>query len=470
MRLSRSLVGVAASMLLAGAAAARHAPPLTLHAAAPPPLEGLRTETGTLPDGTTFRMDVPANWNGALLLDLDYARPDAPFVPNNRVLIEHGYAMAGTTRAVTGWAVPKSVGNLLAVETRFEASFGRPKWPIAYGSSLGGHTVMVGVNLKPDRYAAGIALCSSPAGAIAQWNSKLDAVFVAKALIAPDSDLPVTDIPADFQTIAVPAWKTALARAQATPEGRARIALAAALGQLPEWSVMAKPRPPADDIDARQAGLYESLAGGPLPLIAQAMSSRRQLNGLAGGNISWNVGVDYAAALNRLPEKGLVEKLYHRAGMSLAADMGTLAKAPRIAPNPKALRYLEPQQYTGDLRIPVVAMHAIGDQIAPVAGAQALAMGARAAGRTALLRQVYTETAGHCTFSPAEVAATVETMKIRLETGKWPATTAAAMKARGLAAAAKEPARFIDYRSAPYLRTLSARELAEIEDAPVRAN
>src|SRR5690606_12927201 len=115
-------------------------------------------------------------------------------------------------------------------------------------------------------------LCGGLSGSVGQWQSKLDAVYVAKMLLAPDDpNLPVINVPDDFATTARPAWLAMFAKAQQTPEGRARIALAAVLGQLPTWSVASKPKPAGWDLAALQEGLYDSLAGGPLPLIGQAM-------------------------------------------------------------------------------------------------------------------------------------------------------------------------------------------------------
>jgi hypothetical protein len=40
-----------------------------------------------------------------------------------------------------------------------------------------------------------------------------------------------------------------------------------------------------------------------------------------------------------------------------------------------------------------------------------------------MLRQVYTNSAGHCGFSAAEVVAAVETVAARLKAGQWGDTT-----------------------------------------------
>ena len=69
--------------------------------------------------------------------------------------------------------------------------------------------------------------------------------------------------------------------------------------------------------------------------------------------------------------------------------------------------------------MPVLTLNGVGDNISPVAGQQAYEAAAQAAGRVEMLRQVYTNTAGHCGFSAAEGVATVETLVTRLRTGQW---------------------------------------------------
>lgn len=415
--------------------------------------------TGTLPDGSDYRIDMPSEWNGTLLLDLDYVRraTEESREPVVDELLARGYAIGGTTRAIAGWAIHQSVENLVRTKAIFVAAFGEPRWAVAFGRSMGGHTAITAIETRPDQFDAAVSLCGAPAGAVGLWNSKLDALFVSRTLLAPDSDLPIMDVPDDFAETARPAWLAMLADAQATPEGRARIALAAVLAQLPEWSVNDKPMPAADDIVARQEGLYDSLAGGPLPAVGQAMSSRNQIRELSGGNISWNVGVDYGEMLQQLNAAELVEALYGDAGLSLETDLQKLADAPRISADPEAVAYMRPQVISGDLQVPVITLHDIGDQISPVSTTRAFAEAVARANKANLLRQVYTEAAGHCRFSVGETVASVEVMRERLMGGEWPDTSAAAMNRR--AARSGETANYIEYRPEPFLRAITVEQL-----------
>jgi hypothetical protein len=303
--------------------------------------------------------------------------------------------------------------------------------------------------LHPDVFDAAVPFCGGLGGSVGQWNQKLDTVFVLERLVAPGQ--PVIDIPADVPA-ARQAWIDALTQAQQTPGGRARTALAAAIGQLPAWGTnpdgSATPLPDRSDATALQEGTYLALAGGALPYIGQAMSSRRQLTEVSGGNPSWNTGVDYAAQLRAADPALLraVHTLYGAAGLDLRADLDTLAAAPRIAADPAAVdRFAQGLVFDGDLRIPVLTVSNSGDQISTVAQQQAYGENVRRAGKNALLRQTYVESVGHCTFSPAEQQAALHTVIDRLGSGIWPATDPRSMNARASELGADPAPRYLQF-------------------------
>ncbi|KDN16101.1 hypothetical protein [Amycolatopsis rifamycinica] len=428
---------VAAAVLVAGL-------PATAHAAepgqpCPDPVAAARCTGGQLADGTPYTFAKPSRWNGTVLVDLDFAAGGLASALTAS-LLERGYAVGGTTRAISSWNIARAIDNQAEALGRFEAAFGRARYAIAEGRSMGGMVAAGVAQVHPGRFAAAIPMCGGLGGAVGQWNQKLDTVFTLKTLLFHDTALPVTGIPADVPA-AQQQWLSAAASAQPTPAGRARIALAAAIGQLPSWGLApdgsATPVPDERDVDAVEQGMYLALAGGPLPYLGQAMSSRRTIEQLAGGNPSWNTGVDYARQLaSAAPsQRNAVRELYERAGLDLRADLGRLAAAPRVSADPAAVRYLERGiVFTGDLRIPVLTVNGTGDQISTVAQQQSYGSLARRAGNGALLRQTYVQTAGHCTYTTGEQQAAVDRMLTRLRTGHWPDTSPRTMNA--LAAAA----------------------------------
>ncbi|MEU8179000.1 hypothetical protein AB0C14_39585 [Microbispora hainanensis] len=404
--------------------------------------------SGTLGDGTPYEFVVPAHWNGTVVVALDFAGTGRS-EPLTARLLADGVARGGTSRAITGWDIRSAIDNQTEALARFEDAYGRARYAIASGTSMGGFVSAGAAQVHPRAFDAAVPMCGGLGGSVGQWNQKLDTVFVLERLVAPG--LPVVDIPADIES-ARKAWIDALAAAQQTPQGRARIALAASIGQLPAWGRnpdgSAPPPPDRGDAAALQQGAYLALAGGPLPYIGQAMSSRRQIMDVVGGNPSWNTGVDYEKQLSTADPalRHAVRDLYKAAGLDLAADLRTLAAAPRIAADPGAVeRFSRGIVLDGDLRIPVLTVSGTGDQISTVAQQQSYEENVRRAGANSLLRQTYTETVGHCDFSPAEQEAALMTMLDRLRSGHWPATSAPAMNARAAALGADPAPRYVPF-------------------------
>ncbi|MGV9505603.1 alpha/beta hydrolase family protein [Streptomyces tendae] len=415
---------------------------------------------GRLADGTPYRFVVPDRWNGVVIVDLDFVSRPAE-EPLTAELTERGYAVGGTTRDVTGWRIAEAIDNQASALGRFEEAVGRPRWAVASGRSMGGFVSAGAAQVHPDVFDAAVPFCGGLAGAVGQWNQKLDTVFTLKNLLFPDSTLPVTEIPADAEQ-ATARWRSALASAQETPEGRARIALAAAIGQLPGWGLdadgAATPMPDPGDADAVQEGMYLALAGGAQPYIGQAMSSRRSIEALAGGNPSWNTGVDYARQFaSASPEqRRTVREMYSRAGLDVRADLGALSRAPRIPADPAAVAYLEKGiVFDGDLEIPVLTVNPIGDQISTVAQQQSYGAAARTAGKAALLRQSYVRSVGHCGFTPGEQVAAITAMTQRLTTGRWSDWATPEGLNRLADRAGEAPGRYVHHRppvfNRPYL-------------------
>ncbi|MFF0669488.1 hypothetical protein ACFYVE_14895 [Streptomyces tendae] len=418
---------------------------------------GVTCTGGELADGTPYRFAVPNRWNGVVVVDLDFASRAAD-EPLTGELTDRGYAVGGTTRTVSGWNIAAAIDNQAAALERFEDAVGTPRWAVASGRSMGGFVSAGTAQVHPDVFDAAVPFCGGLGGAVGQWNQKLDTVFTLKSLLFADRSLPVTGVPADTER-ATRDWVAALTEAQATPRGRARIALAAAVGQLPGWGQdadgVATPRPRPGDADAIQEGMFLALAGGRQPYIGQAMSSRRSIETLAGGNPSWNTGIDYAEqyAAAEPEQRRTVREMYARAGLDLDADLRTLAEEVRITADPDAVRYLEKGiVFDGDLRIPVLTVNPVGDQISTVAQQQSYGFAVRRAGNGALLRQSYLSTVGHCTFTPGEQVAAITAMAERLRTGRWSASTTPQGLNRLTGAAQDAPGRYVRYRPAVFNR------------------
>ncbi|KKD08893.1 alpha/beta hydrolase family protein [Streptomyces sp. WM6386] len=424
---------------------------------------------GRLPSGATYMMDVPTDWNGTVLLfshgyNAGPANPavDASDDATKALLLAKGYALIGSSYATTGWAVTDAVPDQLATLSVFTDRFGASERTIAWGRSYGGLVTTAIAERAPERIDGSLSLCGLVHGGVANWNNTLDPVFAIKTLLAPDSDVPLVNIADQAEAnSAANALTTVVDSAQTTAAGRARIALAAALHNIPVWNQVTQTRPAETDWDTQQANQYDAVKG--LLKIA-AFNRRQEAEVRAGGNMSWNTGVDYAALLGRSSVGKEVTELYKKAGLSLGKDLATLNRAPRISADPNAVDWMSrTSSFTGELAKPQLSVHTIGDALVPVQTESALKRAVTAAGSGALLRQAYVDNAGHCTFSSAEQLAALHTLEDRLGTGKWRGTDATSLNSRAKAADSTTAARYVTYRPTPYLRPY---DLAHPADGP----
>jgi hypothetical protein len=409
-----------------------------------------------------FRFDVPEDWNGTLLV---WSRggpvqtpPNPGPAPVKGALLDEGYAMVASTYSRFGWAVEEGPYDQMAAVDAFVAEVGRPDRTIAWGGSLGGGVTGGIIERYADRIDGAIPYCHGLAGVTAQWNQILDATFVVDELIATGDDLDLVNLP-DFPgpTPDATVARDVLEQAQSTPEGRARIALAAAMNNAPTWVGTDDPQPAPRDFAAQQEQMYLALQNG----VRLGMGvPRQELEMRADGNFSWNVGVDYRRQLVRSGHKQLVEQLYRAAGLDLRADLERLAAAPRIEADEDAVAYTKANiAPSGNLDIPVLTMDTIGDASALPAHADAFGDAVRKAGDAPMLRSVFVEAPGHCTFSAAEYVSALRTLEHRLDTGRWDnASTPRAMNAVADASGLPGPSRFIHYRPETFLRPCPADE------------
>lgn len=381
--------------------------------------DGASAHHGDLPSGGSYVIHEPASWTGSVLVwSPGYGGghgQDPVAAPSDGLIewaLDVGYALAGTSTAEGGWAVENLLEDQQDLVEIVSDELGDPEHVIAWGASMGGLTSAALMEAAPDAFDAALPLCGSVAGAVPMLNGSLDGTFAFKTLLAPDDErLELVDVSDEMARQA--AFAEVFDEAQQTPEGRARIALAASLAQIPTWTQSGTERPSRHDAEAQQEQLAAAFLWG-------AVSPRQPLEERAGGNFSWNTGVNYRVALARSGQSHLVRTLYREAGLSLREDMGALADAERIEADPAAVAYMQRNATpTGDIAGPVLTLHESGDTAPTVAQARTYADRVRSHGDRALLRQAFVDRPGHCGYADAEVAAALTALQTRLDTGRW---------------------------------------------------
>src|SRR5258708_2057755 len=379
--------------------------------------------SGSLADGAKYLIEVPSDWNGTLFLySHGYVVPGSanpardvgdPFT--RFFMLSHHFALAGSSYATTGWAIHEALVDQIAVLDLFKVVAVQPKRTVAGGHSLGGIITAGLIQRNPERFDAALPMCGVLSGGVATWNTALDSEFAFKTLLAPGSGLHLVNIanpPANLHIAEV-----ALAQAQATPQGRARIALVAALGDLPGWFTPLSPEPAPTDFASQEMNqfLWSQIVDFPF-----LFALRAELEARAQGNVSWNTGVDYRKQLDRSIGREEVRALYEQAGLDLDADLKTLNETARISADPEAVRYLERNTiFNGEIHFPVLTLHTKGDGLVVVQNESAYKDVVETPDNHEFLRRTFVDRAGHCTFTPAETITAARTLINRLDSGKW---------------------------------------------------
>ncbi|GAA1965747.1 hypothetical protein [Catenulispora subtropica] len=472
MRKKRAATGLAAALALTaagvgtgGAAEARTATGTTGTTGA---------LTGTL-NGAPYVVDVPPQWNGTLLLwnhafdpgvsTAQDADPDHAEV--KAWLLAHGYALAGIHYANVAYPTPEAVGADLALLTWFRAHVGRPTTTLVWGRSLGGQLTAQLAERAAPAFDGALPMCGETAGPTANFNALLDAAYTLNTLVWPTTPVQIAHIgePDANQAKAIGQLMTAWQAPD--PRTRARLALAGALADIPDWADSLAPEPTAlgDRVDNLVAYLAYEVPG------FLWGSGRADTEARLGGNPSWNIGVDYRTQLASSATRDLVAQAYAADGAggqaALDADLTALNGGPRVAPDAGAVAALAVQgSITGRIGVPTLTLHDTGDGIAPVGNERSYADAAARTGRSGLLRQAFVARANHCFFTGAEELAALQALIARVGTGQWPDTGAAALNTAAGAfgpdyrqmwsyfqeGTATVPSAFVDTRPAPFLR------------------
>src|SRR3984957_5024822 len=394
----------------------------------------VKTYRGKFSDGATYLIQVPSKWNGTLLLySHGYVIPgfsnpavDVGDPITGSYLLANGYALGGSSYASTGWAVQQALPDQIEVLETFKKLVGTPNRTIAWGHSLGGIVSAGFVQRYPERFAAALPMCGVVAGSVGTWNQALDSAFAFDVLLGSGSGLKVVNITDPVKNVDIA--EGILNKAQKNAQGRARIALSAALADTPGWFDPLSPEPSHTDYVTQEANQYLWLSEIDFPF---AFDFRAELEKRAGGNGSWNNGVDYQKQLEKSVDYAEVQALYQKAKLNLHADVQTLNDAARLSAKASALAYLEHNIiFDGQIDIPVLTLHTKGDGLVVVEDESAYKNVINEEHNGQFLRELFVHRAGHCEFTPAETVVAFEALISRLDTGTWHDLGAAVLNER----------------------------------------
>lgn len=362
--------------------------------------------TGELPNGTQWIAAVPDDWNGTVLLHSHGYLPSfVPFpnpaptvgsIPAGSDLLDLGYALVASSYADKGWALPTAPDDQLdSLHEAIDVIGAEPETVLAYGTSMGGLVTAMLAESAGDVIDGALPTCGIVGGGADLNNYQLDGAHAVNQLLA-DGSIQIAGYESQGAAFAANgALQAAVAEGESTPEGQARIALAAALYQVQD---------PAD---------LEGAIGFVTP-------ARYDLIQAAGGDSGWNEGVDYWKMFTKSPYRNEVAALYREAGLDLRADLRLLTETADVPFDEAAVdSMLGHSAPEGDLEMPVFSIHTIDDLIVPVEHEEEYAEDVRSEGNRSLFRQSFVDRAGHCNFTSGELIAAVKVLEDRVTTGRW---------------------------------------------------
>ncbi len=391
------------------------------------------TYTGTL-NGAAYRVETPDNWNGTLILfSHGYMPAGVEFPPGvplaNRTeteqwLLDHGYALAGSEfRGRVGMVIKDAYEDNEALLDWFDATVGKPRRTIASGFSMGGSIATRLAERDPHRID-GVLAISGMQDTQANMNRELDVAFAIRTLLTTDQQLELVKAADPQHSVAV--LDQGVQTALTTPEGRAKLALIGAIGGLPPWASAHSPRP-TDLEEAIRAQAWWTESAYVLTL---GPTGRQDIERRAGGNPSFNVGVDYTRELALSGLQSFVTQAYAGTTANLQADLGQLAQAPRIAPDPRAVAWMYRYGVSaGTTPSPVVTIHGVAEGIIQ---SDPRWYGEQVAqhGNPNRLRQLYLDRGVHGPLSAADEIVALQGLLTRVETGRWPDLRPGTLNAR----------------------------------------
>lgn len=122
---------------------------------------------GTL-DGAPYRIDIPAGWNGDLVMLMHgyepvFSQRKLPMTPadTTHVFLEQGYAVAQSAYASKGWAVGDAIDDNERLRKHFIATFKRPAHTYIFGFSLGGLETVASIERYRHAYAGALVVCGA---------------------------------------------------------------------------------------------------------------------------------------------------------------------------------------------------------------------------------------------------------------------------------------------------------------------
>ncbi|MFP4452342.1 MAG: carboxylesterase family protein [Desulfobacterales bacterium] len=349
-----------------------------------------------------YRLEIPEGWDpgtDGLVLYCHGYRGDNPQLsisnaqPLRQYLLNTDYAWAASSYGENGYNLATGVIGTRVLLDLIEAEFGEQPDPVyIIGHSMGGHITARSVTEYPDAYDGAMPMCGVVGGAIEQFSSSLDWTLLANYFSGLNSELAFTEEEAGI-------FHGTVFGEQGDGNGD--------FGYIPTYEEI-------QDYDGEQAELNSTgetfrdatmyRTGGQRPMYEEAFSQMAYFQ-------TGQQGLSFAMDPTRGGDRGIAvdnqERTYQLDGDSgLTQEEEDLNDGiQRISPDEDEVDFdFEDVMFPvhGDITIPVLSMHDIGDYFVPFEHERIYAENVEKAGNSDLLRTRIYRSIDHCGFTPQE--------------------------------------------------------------------
>ena len=372
--------------------------------------------------GGRYRIKAPVNWNGGLVVyahgyqhwgeGVGSLRRD----PLEDYMTERGYASAASGYRDRAYRPDWYVDDMLALKALFIREFGRPRWTVIHGWSMGGHVAVASLELHPGAYQGALIQCGVVSGVGAAdflhaYTAAAEYVSGVKLLDAPNRET--------FWRMAHEAWLPTMVSEQWLSTIR-----------LKRWPPLMLPTmateqwlPPLEQPGAytqkgqQFASIVKHLMGGDLPFWRHGLRKRYLKNFRLRSDPTLPRHQRMFRAASTLHVKYRIDD-----GLGLSAE--TLNKGVRRIAPAKDARSPETDpvfaEFTGRITVPVLTLHNTGDARVPFSLEQDYRRKTIAAGADHLLVQRAIRWPGHCNAHRAEQQEAFDDLMNWIEQGVRP--------------------------------------------------
>ncbi|RJQ68361.1 MAG: hypothetical protein C4519_23270 [Desulfobacteraceae bacterium] len=342
-----------------------------------------------------YRIEVPEGWTAGeddlVLYAHGYAGTGTTLSVSTPTrlrnhLIANGFAWAASSYTANGYNIASGVQSTADLLAYFKTRFGEPRRVYLTGHSMGGHITARSITdpAYADGYDAALPMCGVVGGGVELFSYFLDWGLASSYYAGLNYEVPF-DPATEY-----PAWQQALYGPAGDGHG--------ALGYIPRYPSGGTAALNANGELFKAATMYRS--GGLRPLYDRAFSYYADF--VLGRSVQWLLDPTQASGSGNLVGNATTQYRLDPDDATTSADEAALNAGIQRVSNPTGDLSASMWDVTGNVNIPVLSLHTLGDLYVPFSMEQIWARRIAEAGKEDRFQARAIRALTHCEFSVDE--------------------------------------------------------------------